>query len=83
MLSSLALGFSPTTPVCRTVPVQQMAVNARTGDLGMSFGRRAFLGGAAATALFTATPALAKIDSINPANNYYFPMVRKSVKGSR
>jgi hypothetical protein len=76
MLSTLALGFSPTTPVCRTVPVQQMAANARAGELGMNFGRRAFLGGAAASALFTATPALAKIDSINPANNYYFPMAK-------
>ena len=76
MLSSLALGFSPTTPACRPVPSQQMAANARAGELGMNFGRRAFLGGAAASALLTATPALAKIDSINPANNYYFPMAR-------
>ena len=83
MLSTLALGFSPTTPVCRTAPGQSMAANARAGELGMNFGRRAFLGGAAASALFTATPALAKIDSINPANNYYSPMVRKPVKGSR
>ena len=42
----------------------------------MNFGRRAFLGGAAASALLTATPALAKIDSVNPANNYYFPMAK-------
>jgi len=76
MLSSLALGFSPTTPACRPVPSQQMAANARSGELGMNFGRRAFLGGAAASALLTATPALAKIDSINPANNYYFPMAK-------
>ena len=37
--------------------------------------RRALLTGAAA-ALLTSTPALAKIDSINPANNYYFPMAK-------
>ena len=81
MLSSaLALGFSPTTPACRPVPSQQMAANARAGELGMNFGRRAFLGGAAASALLTATPALAKIDSVNPANNYYFPMARTPVK---
>ena len=80
MLSSaLALGFSPTTPACRPVPSQQMAANARAGELGMNFGRRAFLGGAAASALLTATPALAKIDSVNPANNYYFPMARTPV----
>ena len=46
----------------------------------MNLGRRAFLGGAAASALLTATPALAKIDSVNPANNYYFPMARTPVK---
>ena len=81
MLSSaLALGFSPTTPACRPVPSQQMAANARAGELGMNLGRRAFLGGAAASALLTATPALAKIDSVNPANNYYFPMARTPVK---
>merc|ERR1712194_507978 len=42
----------------------------------MNFGRRAFLGSAVAASLFTATPALAKIDSINPANNYYSPMAK-------
>ena len=57
-----------------------MAANARAGELGMNFGRRAFLGGAAASALLTATPALAKIDSVNPANNYYFPMALTPVK---
>ena len=57
-----------------------MAANARVGELGMNLGRRAFLGGAAASALLTATPALAKIDSVNPANNYYFPMARTPVK---
>ena len=79
MLSTLALGFSPTPPVCRRVPVQPMASHARAGELGMNFGRRAFLGSAAAASLLSATPALAKIDSINPANNYYFPMARKPV----
>ena len=80
LTSALALGFSPTTPACRPVPSQQMAANARAGELGMNLGRRAFLGGAAASALLTATPALAKIDSVNPANNYYFPMARTPVK---
>ena len=49
----------------------------------MNFGRRAFLGGAAAASLLSATPALAKIDSINPANNYYFPMARTPVTSAR
>ena len=37
--------------------------------------RRALITGAAA-ALLTSGPAMAKIESVNPANNYYFPMAK-------
>ena len=57
-----------------TVPLRLQA-NAEPFERAHTPTRRALLTGAAA-ALLTSTPALAKIESINPANNYYFPMAK-------
>ena len=57
-----------------TVPLRLQA-NAEPVDRPLAPTRRALLTGAAA-AMLTSAPAFAKIDSVNPANNYYFPMAK-------
>ena len=64
--SALRVGVSP-----RVAPAVGHAEPATRRD--------ALFGGLAALAL-PAAPALAKIESVNPGNNYYFPMARTPVK---
>jgi hypothetical protein len=70
----------------RTAHAGVAAVRLRAPALAMSAGldRRAALSAALLAAVTAALPeaASAKIDSVNPANNYYFPQVR-SISFSR
>jgi len=76
--SASILGFTPgAAPAvsCRSVAAAPAPVMLQADEASGS--RRALLTGAAA-ALLTTLPlsAEAKIESINPANNYYFPMAK-------
>ena len=50
-----------------------MARDAMHGQLGR---REACVSLLTIAAMATSEPAAAKVDSVNPANNYYFPMAR-------
>ena len=62
--------------------VQARSRRAAQGS-GAVAGRRALVAGALASALVAApNPAQAKIEDTNPANNYYFPMARRSLRSA-
>ena len=72
-----ALRFPGSAPKAQR-PVPTLTYPLRV-DIGLhdSVGRRAVCGSLlAVAALATSAPAAAKVDSVNPANNYYFPMAR-------
>ena len=74
-----ALRFPDSAPKVQR-PVPTLAHPLRV-DIGLhdSVGRRAVCGSllaVAALATSAVAPAAAKVDSVNPANNYYFPMAR-------
>ena len=63
--------------------VQARSRRAAQGS-GAVAGRRAVVAGALASAALAAAPnpAQAKIEDTNPANNYYFPMARRSLRSA-
>jgi len=79
MLATLlpVLSFTPIAPVSpHSCPRPAPTTSLLMLQGGASHSRRSVLLGGAAAALLTSPPAFAKIESINPANNYYFPMAK-------
>ena len=72
MVAATAVAFSP------AVPARAAAVPAASSVVCSAVDRRAVLGGFIGAAASAAWPlaASAKIESVNPANNYYFPMAK-------
>ena len=80
-LAQLSLAWAASIPVA-IIHGRSMAVatvSCPRVDIPMRMhgsDRRAVCGSLLAVAALATAPAAAKVDSVNPANNYYFPMAR-------
>ena len=78
--TAAAIAFSPlpAAPPTRTTATASACVVCSAADGPSMLDRRAALGGLLGAAATFAGPlaASAKIESVNPANNYYFPMAK-------